>query len=93
MKADPSWRRQEMLPVSLTARLAEVPRKMPKAVHSCVCQQITYLLYATVKKILTCQHMTKPPRMIAGVFSAQNMGMVEAFRPIPIPRRRRVTKS
>lgn len=74
MKADPSCRRQEILPVSLTARLALNPRKIPKAVQS-------------------CQDMTKPPRMTAGVFSAQKIGIVEAFRPIPIPRRRRTTNN
>lgn len=35
MKAEPSWRRQAMPPVSLMARFAHVPRKMPKAVQTC----------------------------------------------------------
>lgn len=38
-KADPSCRRQAMSPTSLTARLAQVPRKMPKAVQ--ICQLMT----------------------------------------------------
>ena len=35
MKADPSCNRQAIRPVSFMARLAQVPRKMPKAVQSC----------------------------------------------------------
>jgi hypothetical protein len=31
-KAEPIWRRQAMAPTSKTARLAQKPRKMPKAV-------------------------------------------------------------
>jgi hypothetical protein len=34
-RAEPNCRRQEILPVSLTAKLADVPRKIPKAVHIC----------------------------------------------------------
>ena len=34
MNALPSWRRHETAPVLPTARLAQVPSKMPKAVHS-----------------------------------------------------------
>ena len=33
MKAEPNCSLHEIAPVSLTARLAENPRKIPKAVH------------------------------------------------------------
>jgi len=36
-----------------------------------------------------CQHMTRPPRMLAGTFSAEKTGAVVALGPIPNPRRRR----
>lgn len=35
MKAEPSCNLQDILPVSFTARFAQVPRKMPKAVQTC----------------------------------------------------------
>lgn len=35
IKAEPSCRRHAILPVSMTAALAQKPRKMPKAVQSC----------------------------------------------------------
>lgn len=34
-RAEPNCSLQAILPVSFTARLATVPRKMPKAVHNC----------------------------------------------------------
>jgi hypothetical protein len=40
-----------------------------------------------------CQHITRPPRMEAGAFSAQKIGTVEALEPIPIPRRKHVIRS
>ena len=63
-----------MAPVSFTARLAQVPKKIPNAVH-------------------ICQHMTKPPRIDAGAFSALNIGTVEPLQPIPIPSRSLVTNN
>jgi hypothetical protein len=39
MKAEPNCNLQEMLPVSLTARFAVVPKKTPQAVH--ICQHTT----------------------------------------------------
>ena len=37
----------------------------------------------------SCQHMTKPPRTLAGTFSAEKTGEVDALGPIPNPRRSR----
>ena len=64
MKAEPSWRRHAIFPTLYTARLAQNPRKMPKAVHN-------------------CQGMTKPPRILAGTFSAAYIGTTEVSQPIP----------
>ena len=58
----------------MTARLATVPRKIPKAVQ-------------------ICQDMTRPPRTLAGTFSAENTGTVTSLRPIPTPRSTRQTAS
>jgi hypothetical protein len=74
MKAEPNCNLQAMAPVSLTTRLATVPRKIPKAVHN-------------------CHVITSAPRIVAGAFSAANIGTVAPLHPIPIPRSNRVTKS
>jgi hypothetical protein len=39
----------------------------------------------------SCQDMTRPPRMLAGVFSAAKTGDVVALGPIPKPSNRRQT--
>lgn len=39
------------------------------------------------------QDMTRPPRTLAGQFSAQKIGTVEALQPMPMPRSNRVTRS
>lgn len=41
----------------------------------------------------TYQHITSPPRTAAGAFSAQKMGTVDAFDPMPIPSKIRVMNS
>jgi hypothetical protein len=41
----------------------------------------------------SCQLITRPPRILAGVFSAAYTGTVEALGPIPNPRRNRQMKS
>src|SRR5271154_2959984 len=74
INAEPNWSLHEIAPVSFTARLAQVPKKIPNAVH-------------------ICQHITRPPRTEAGAFSAQKIGTVEAFEPMPMPRRKRVRRS
>jgi hypothetical protein len=38
-----------------------------------------------------CQHMTSPPRMLAGTFSAEKTGDVVALGPIPKPSNKRQT--
>lgn len=53
-------------PAEATARLAEHPKNIPKAVH-------------------VCHDMTKPPRIFSGALSAENMGTVTSFNPIPTP--------
>jgi hypothetical protein len=84
--------------VFITARLALKPRKIPNAVHlqarkENVSFQMTDTMGRKRSPAYNCQHITRPPRMAAGVFSAQNIGMVDAFIPIPRPRSKRVMKS
>ena len=46
-----------------------------------------------MKQVIThsCQDMTRPPRMLAGVFSAAKTGDVVALGPIPKPSNKRQT--
>jgi hypothetical protein len=37
------------------------------------------------KAVQTCHDMTRPPRMLAGEFSAEKTGTVTSLRPIPSP--------
>lgn len=67
-------RRHAISPTWPTARLAEHPSKIPKAVH-------------------ICHDITRAPRMDAGLFSAANIGTVEALIPIPTPRSILVTNN
>lgn len=65
--------------------------------HAMVPVFLTMRLAAKPRKmpnaVQSCQHMTRPPRMDAGTVSAQNIGTVDALRPIPIPRSKRLTSS
>lgn len=59
IKALPSWRRHEIEPVSLTARLAVVPRKMPNAVQICPSQEnISLIGTQLLKRSPTCHDET-----------------------------------
>lgn len=71
-----------MAPVSLTARFAQVPKKIPKAVLQ-TRSQLKYLVRAQ-KTHQICQVMTSPPRMFAGATSAEKTGTVTSLRPMLI---------
>lgn len=83
IKAEPNCSLHEMSPVFPTARLEQVPRKIPS-------RGVSYDFGAlpvrgAPKAVQICQDMTKPPRIIAGEFSAEKTGTVTSLRPIPMP--------
>ena len=107
MNADPNCRRQEIDPVfcllsvvanyehvhglTMTARLATVPRKMPNAVLT-KSVHVSHIFRTGISHQI-CQDMTSPPRTLAGTFSAEKTGTVTSLSPIPTPRSTRQTAS
>lgn len=90
IKADPNWSRHEIFPVSLTTKLATVPRKMPNAVQSChVMTRAPRMLAASTYQRMLLQ----PLRRYLRAFSAAKIGIDAPLHPIPIPRSSRMTKS
>ena len=83
--------RHAISPVLSTAKLAQNPKKRPKAVQSC--QALSPDQCLLWKQYIYCLHITRDPRINAGEFSAAKIGTVEALEPIPIPSKRRVIKS
>lgn len=83
-----------MAPTFPKTRLAQVPRQIPKAVHSSiqVCQQSLQPKIDDIGHFLR-QVMTRAPRIAAGAFSAAKTGTVLALAPIPMPKSRRQTNS
>ena len=77
--------------LTMTARLATVPRKIPNAVLT----ESVYVSHAfrTVITHQICHDMTSPPRTLAGTFSAEKTGTVTSLSPIPTPRSTRQTAS
>lgn len=93
MKAEPSCNLQAIRPTSLTARLAALPKNMPKAVHSCHDMTSCIASYQPRNSKLLEYLLLTAPRIGAGVCSAAKIGMVDAFNPMPTPRSNRVTNS
>lgn len=68
MKAEPSWSRHAMRPVSLTMTLAQKPKKIPKNDQYGRGGPEMIDIPATTHN---CQNMTKAPRIRAGAISAE----------------------
>ncbi len=83
MKALPTCKRQEIAPVSLTARLAQKPRKILKDRVST--GEESHVIAVFIKSGPHLPAITRPPRIDAGLFSAEKIGTVLALEPIPIP--------
>jgi hypothetical protein len=98
MNADPSCNRQAIVPTLYTAKLAEVPNRIPverRVQVSLVSQTSNWVPFLSLvpKAVHICQDMTKPPRIIVGAFSAEYTGTVTSFNPIPIPSKTRQATS
>ena len=92
MNADPSCKRQAILPVWYNARFAENPLRISMSAATREKQQAPTHMKIP-KATHSCQPITSPPRIEAGQFSAANTGIVDALVPIPIPSSRRQTNS
>lgn len=85
MNAEPSWRRQAISGILYRTKLAAKPRKIPKAVQleneeaRSARRRDQEKTTSAGARTYSCQDMTRPPRIAAGVFSAAKTGMVEAF--------------
>lgn len=86
MKAEPNCSRHAIGPILPTTRLAQVPRKMPVGVDQSRGRLSNFPMHFLPKAVQTCHDMTRPPRMMAGEFSAEKTGTVTSFRPMPMPR-------
>ena len=84
MNAEPSWRRQAMRGTSLTMTLAQKPKKIPASNHQRAFTEHT-IRRRRPATTQSCQNMTRAPRIRAGAISAEYMGTVAFFAPIPIP--------
>ena len=88
MNAEPSCKRQAILPVWYNARFAEKPLCIRTSAIDLqqTCKKSYPMTNMNIPKAThSCQPMTSPPRMDAGEFSAANTGIVDAFVPIPTP--------